>query len=93
MAAMAESFANMGSFSTAFGMDTISIATMEGFFSAEIGTMYALGAAMFSALLGISMLSKEEAEHTSEFLNTLPLGRMKIITSKLMAIIFLITLF
>lgn len=93
MKEMADSFGNMGGFSLAFGLDKLSIATMEGFFAAEIGTMYALGGAMFAAMLGISLLSKEEALHTSEFLHTLPLGRIHIVTTKLIALAIFITLF
>ncbi len=90
---MADSFGNMGGFSLAFGLDKLSIATMDGFFATEIGIMYSLGGAMFAALLGISLLSKEEALHTSEFLHTLPLGRIHIVTSKLIALAIFITLF
>jgi ABC-2 type transport system permease protein len=93
MKEMAESFGNMGGFSLAFGLDKLSIATMDGFFAAEIGTMYALGGAMYAALLGIALLSKEEALHTSEFLHTLPLGRMHIVISKLITLAIFITLF
>lgn len=93
MGDMAGAFAEMGGFSAAFGMDKLSIATLEGFFGTEIGTIYALGGGMFAALTGISMLSKEEGGHTAEFLYTLPMGRSGIVTSKLAAIISLITAF
>ena len=33
-------------------------------------------------MLGVSMVSKEEEGHTSEFLNTLPFGRLRIIVEK-----------
>ncbi|WFR57980.1 ABC transporter permease subunit [Anaerocolumna sp. AGMB13025] len=93
MKEMSDSYANMGGFSAAFGLDKLSLATIEGFFATEIGTMYALGAAMYAALLGIGMFSKEEVWHTSEFLHTLPLGRNSIITSKLGAGVILLTFF
>ena len=37
MADMAEKFAKMGAFSDAFGMSTLSIATLKGFFAIEVG--------------------------------------------------------
>ena len=45
---MAESFATMGTFSDAFGMSTLSIATL--YFATEIGTIHALGSSMFAGL-------------------------------------------
>ena len=93
MGGMSDAFAEMGGFSAAFGMDKLSIATLEGFFGTEIGTIYALGGGMFAALTGITMLSKEESSHTAEFLHTLPIGRIGIVTSKLAALFVLITVF
>ncbi|MBQ3544013.1 MAG: ABC transporter permease subunit [Lachnospiraceae bacterium] len=87
MAGMADSFSQMGAFSDAFGMSQLSIATLEGFYATEIGTVHSIGAAMFAAVTSMVMLSKEEDGHTSEFLFTLPLSRAKIITSKLVAVI------
>ena len=49
MAGMAESFASMGAFSDAFGMSTLSIATLKGYFATEIGTIHALGSSFFAA--------------------------------------------
>ncbi len=93
MAGMAEAYANMGAFATALGMDKINVGTMEGFYATELGLMYALGGAMFSAMTGAAMLSKEEEGHTSEFLNTLPLGRSYIVGWKYGAMVLLIILF
>lgn len=93
MAETAEAFSAMGGFSAAFGMDKLSIATLEGFFGTEIGTIYALGGGMFAAITGITLLSKEESGHTAEFLHTLPMGRCSIVTSKLIALVSMITAF
>ncbi len=93
MAETAEAFSAMGGFSAAFGMDKLSIATLEGFFGTEIGTVYALGGGMFAAMTGISLLSKEEGGHTAEFLHTLPMGKCSIVTSKLLALVSIITVF
>ncbi len=93
MAEMAESFAAMGSFSTAFGMDKVSIATLEGFYAAEINLIFSLGGAMFAAMTGAALLSKEEEGHTAEFLYTLPLGRSKIVLAKYIALVTLVVAF
>lgn len=93
MASMADSFASMGAFSDAFGMTQLSIASLPGFYSTEVGTMHALGGAMFAAILSANMLSKEEDGHTSEFLFSLPVSRTKVITAKLLAVVTHIVLF
>lgn len=82
MAGMAESFAAMGAFSAAFGMDTLSIATLKGFYAAEVGTIHELGGAMFAAVVSMNILSKEEDGHTGEFLFSLPLTRGKFVWTK-----------
>ena len=79
---MADSFSEMGAFSDAFGMSTLSIATIAGFFATEVGTVHGLGSAMFAAFFASSMLSKEEDGHTGEFLYALPVSRGKVITAK-----------
>lgn len=93
MGDLSDAFASMGGFSSAFGMDQLSIATLEGFFGTEIGTIFALGGGMYAALLGIGMLAKEEGSHTAEFLHTLTMGRLGIVTAKLLASLTLLTLF
>ena len=90
---IADSYSNMGAMSVAFGMDKISIATLTGFFATEIALMHGLGGAMFAALIGSSMISKEEAGHTSEFLNTLPVGRESVLIQKYLAMVMNILLF
>ena len=59
MVDMAESFASMGAFSNAFGMDKLSIATLAGFYATEVGTIHGLGGAMFAAIISACMFSKE----------------------------------
>ena len=80
-------FADMGSFSQAFGMDRINFGEFIGFFGVECGNVLGLGGAFFAALLGISALAKEEKEHTAEFLLTHPVSRTRVITEKLSAVI------
>lgn len=93
MGQMAEAYAQMGSFSTALGLDRMSVSTMEGFYATEIALIYAIGGAMFAAMTGAAMLSKEEEGHTVEFLHTLPFGRGYIIRWKYVAMAVLIILF
>ncbi len=79
-------FANMGGFSAAFGMDKLNFGEFMGFFSVECGNVIGIGGALFAALLGVSALSKEEKEHTAEFLLTQPVSRVRVISEKLLAV-------
>ena len=87
MAAMADTFSNMGAFSDAFGMSTLSIATIGGFFATEVGTVHGLGSAMFAAILAAVILSKEEDGHTGEFLYSLPVSRGNAVTAKCLSVL------
>ena len=87
MDGMSEMFSSMGSFTQAFGMDKMSLATLTGFYATEVALMHGLGGAMFAAILGSSILSKEEAGHTAEFLNTLPVSRKSILLQKYVALV------
>ncbi len=93
MGAMAETMASMGAFASAFGMDRLSIATLEGFYTAEVGTIHTLGGSMFAALLGIGLLSKEEEGHTGDFLHTLPISRKEVVGAKYMTLVTGVTIF
>lgn len=90
---MAASFSDMGSMSAALGMDKMSLATLRGYYATEIAMMHGLGGGMFAAILGTGLLSKEEAGHTSEFLNVLPIGRGNIILQKYLALVSNIVIF
>jgi len=93
IAGMAEQFSSMGAFSDAFGMNKLSIATLVGFYATEVGTIHALGGAMFAAIISCTILSKEEDGHTGEFLFSLPVSKSKIVLSKLFLVISQIVLF
>lgn len=86
-------FENLGSFSAAFGLDKIGFSTAIGFYGIEAGAMLSLGGSMFAAILGIGMLAKEEGSHTAEFLLSTPMGRIRIIAEKLIAVVILIVAF
>jgi ABC-2 type transport system permease protein len=90
---MADMFSNMGAFSDAFGMSTLSIATLKGYFATEVGTVHGLGGAMFAAILAIDILSKEEDKHTGEFLFSLPISRYKVVAAKGICVVILLVLF
>lgn len=81
-----ETFAQMGDFTKAFGMDKLNFGEFIGFFGIECGNVLGLGGAFFAALLGISALSKEEKEHTADFLLTHPVSRARVVTEKLLAV-------
>ncbi len=85
--AVGDVFASMGSFTAAFGMDRLSIGTLSGFYAIECGNVLGLGGALFAALIGISSLSKEEKDHTAEFLLTHPVSRVRVITEKWIAVL------
>lgn len=87
MDGIGEAFANMGGFSAAFGMDKINFGEFIGFFGVECGNVLGLGGAFFAALTGISALSKEEREHTAEFLLTHPISRQSVVVQKLVSVI------
>lgn len=93
MSDVAKTFSEMGGFSAAFGMDKISIATIEGYYATEISMIFLLGSTMFAAMTGAALLSKEEEGHTSEFLYTLPVRRTYIVLCKYISLIVLVLLF
>lgn len=79
-------FSSMGGFTDAFGMDKLNFAELIGFYGIECGNILGLGGAMFAALVSISVLAKEEKEHTAEFLMSHPVSRIRVITEKLCAV-------
>jgi len=91
--AMQEAYANMGSFTAAFGMDKINFTTAMGFYGIEAGAMISLGGAMFAALTGAGVLSKEEGNHTAEFLLTHPISRKQIVAEKLIFVALQVLIF
>lgn len=84
---IADSFSNMGAMSAALGMDKMSLATLRGYFATEIAMMHGLGGAMFAAILGSGLLSKEESGHTVDFLNVLPIKRGSIVFWKYLSLV------
>lgn len=90
---MADAFSNMGAFSDAFGMSTLSIASLKGYFATEIGAVHGLGSGMFAAIIAINAISKEEDGHTGEFIFSMPLSRVKVLTAKALCIAIMLVVF
>lgn len=86
MAGVTKLFASMGSFTKAFGMDMLNFGELIGFYGVECGNILGIGGGFFAAFLGITMLSKEEREHTAEFLLTHPVTRGSVLRQKLLAV-------
>ena len=91
MDGISETFASMGSFTAAFGMDRLNFGTLIGFYAIECGNVLGLGGAFYAALCGVSILSKEEKDKTAEFLLSHPVSRARIITEKLVAVLIQVT--
>ena len=93
MEGITDIFANMGSFSDAFGLDQLNFGEFMGYFAIECGNTLGLGGALFAAILGISALSKEERDHTAEFLFSHPISRRRVITEKLLSVYVTLLIF
>ena len=86
MTEMTDMFAEMGAFSSAFGMDQINFGEFTGYFVVECGNTLGLGGAIFAATIGVAALSKEERDKTAEFLLSHPITRRRVISEKLLAV-------
>lgn len=86
-------FQNLGAFTAAFGMNQINLGTAMGFYGLECGNILGICGGFFAALTGICALSKEEQEHTAEFLMTHPVSRTRIAFEKLLALCAQILMF
>ncbi len=84
---MNQMFADMGEFSKAFGMDTLNMGDIVGYYAVECGSTLGIGGGLFAALIGIGALSSEEKNKTAEFLLAHPISRTKIISSKYIAVL------
>lgn len=71
-------FSDMGSFTEAFGMNRLNFGTPMGFYGIEVGSILSIGAPLFAAQIGISLLAKEEGQHTAEFLFSHPISRTSV---------------
>lgn len=88
MDSVSDMFASMGSFTEAFGMDRLDFGTFIGFYAIECGNILGLGGAFFAAFTAIAVLAKEEKDKTAEFLFSHPISRARVISEKLIAVMF-----
>ncbi len=93
MEGMSDIFSNMGAFSDAFGMDQLNFGSLIGYYGIECGNMLGMGGGFFASILGIAILSKEEKDHTAEFLLTHPIKRSSVVWQKLMAVVIQLVVF
>ena len=77
-------FSDMGAFSDAFGMDQLNFGEFMGYFGIECANTLGIGGALLAAIVGIGALAKEERDGTSEFLLTLPISRVRVVSEKLL---------
>ena len=74
------------------GMDKLNFSQILDYFAYIFIYIMLFGAA-YAMILGISIISREENEKTIEFLLAKPVTRNGIVTQKIMAVLFYITLF
>ncbi len=93
MALINQMLSGMGALAKAFAADRLDYGTVMGYYAAEAGNILSLGGGLFAAILGISMLSKEEGRHTAEYLFPHPIGRMWVLVQKFVAMLLLFLTF
>ncbi len=71
-------------FLQAFGMDRVSMVTVEGYYTL-IFLLVQILLAVQASNYGVGLVSREEADRTADFLLTKPVSRMEVINSKLAA--------
>ncbi len=82
-----ESMESFAAVFRAFGVEITDLSTAEGFVSLESVYLY-VPLAIYAALLGGSIVSKEERDKTAEYLFTLPVSRTKVLISKVFVGVF-----
>lgn len=76
-----------GAMKTMFSMDEQSWSNNIGMYTTYFEFYILIGGGMFAAILGSSIIAKEEGDKTADFLMTKPMTRMQLITTKV--IVFL----
>lgn len=80
-------FSSMGSFTEAFGMDTLNMGELMGFYGLECGNILGIGGSFFAAYIGVCGLAEEEKNRTAEYLLTHPVSRCQVVLQKLLGIL------
>ncbi|MBB6454061.1 ABC-2 type transport system permease protein [Salirhabdus euzebyi] len=70
-----------------FGMDQLDMSTLLGFYGIEVFMMLTLLGSIYASIFASNILSKEENDHTAEFLLAKPVTRRQIVTEKLLAVL------
>lgn len=81
------------SFLKAFGLDVLSLANPINFYATEAYFIVVLFGGIFAAILGASILAKEEEEKTIEFLLSKPITRNQVLSEKILSFIIYIIIF
>ena len=76
----------------AFNMDITDINTAFGWMKSEGFIFVLLIAGVYACILGTGILLKEESEHTSEYLSSLPVTRRSIVINKVACATFYIVM-
>ena len=87
MVSQLQSLAEMGDTFSAMGLSAQSFLDYTGYYASEISSVIGIGGAIFAALIGVNALSREEKEHTAEFLLTHPVSRARVVLEKLLAVL------
>ena len=91
MESISRIFSSMGFFTSMFGMDKLDFGSLKGFYAVECGNIVSMGGAFFVAVMAVNALSKEEKEHTAEYLLAHPQSRGQIQRGKLAALLTQLT--
>ena len=67
-----------------FNMDIIDLSKYTGWYTSEGILFVVLGVGIYSAILGSSIVLKEESDRTIEYLGVLPISRTKILLTKVL---------
>lgn len=79
-------------FAKIFGLDQLSMAEPIGFYATEAYFMVILFGSLYAAILGASIMAKEEDDKTIEFLLARPLSRNRMLANKLLALLVFLVL-
>lgn len=82
---MMAAFGDLSSFTNLLNIDITQLGSLEGYYGMEHDVLVNLTISVYAAMLGGNLLLKEEREHTSEFLLTHPVSRVRVIAEKLLA--------
>lgn len=77
----------------AFGLDKINMTDLLGYYATQAYFYVILFGSIYAAILASSILAKEEAEKTIEFLLAKPITRNSVISGKFLALLIFIIIF